>query len=83
MEALREDPSPIEALTVPAIIEHFEAVIDELDESPDHHGPLGRRADHPDPARPRLRGRGRGHRLRARRGHQGLPVSQIRAIFPS
>jgi len=25
VEALREDPSPIEALTIPAIIEHYEA----------------------------------------------------------
>jgi pimeloyl-ACP methyl ester carboxylesterase len=30
VEALREDPSPIEALTVPAIIEHYEGIIDEL-----------------------------------------------------
>ena len=34
VEALREDPSPIEALTVPAITDHFEAVMDELDRPP-------------------------------------------------
>src|SRR5215208_5591982 len=34
VEALREDPSPIEALTVPAIIEHYEGIIDGLDGSP-------------------------------------------------
>jgi pimeloyl-ACP methyl ester carboxylesterase len=34
VEALREDPSPIEALTVPAIIEHYQGVIDGLDGSP-------------------------------------------------
>ncbi|CAA9575914.1 MAG: hypothetical protein; putative Arylesterase-related, partial [uncultured Thermomicrobiales bacterium] len=39
----------------------------------DHHGPLLRRPDHPDPARPRLRRRGRGDRLGARRGRQGRP----------
>src|SRR5215212_5164113 len=34
VEALREDPSPIEALTVPAIVEHYEGIIDELDSPP-------------------------------------------------
>ena len=34
VEALREDPSPIEALTVPAIVEHLEGVIGELDRPP-------------------------------------------------
>ena len=34
VEALREDPSPIEALTVPTIIEHYESIIDELDVPP-------------------------------------------------
>jgi len=34
VEALNEDPSPIEALTVPAIIEHLEAVIRELESPP-------------------------------------------------
>ncbi len=34
VEALREDPSPIEALTVPAIVEHYEGIIDELDRPP-------------------------------------------------
>jgi Antibiotic biosynthesis monooxygenase len=29
VEALNEDPSPIEALTVPAIVEHYEGIIDE------------------------------------------------------
>jgi pimeloyl-ACP methyl ester carboxylesterase len=31
VEALREDPSPIEALTFPAIIEHIGGIIDEMD----------------------------------------------------
>jgi pimeloyl-ACP methyl ester carboxylesterase len=34
VEALREDPSPIEALTVPAIFEHYEGIMDELDSPP-------------------------------------------------
>jgi pimeloyl-ACP methyl ester carboxylesterase len=34
VEALNADPSPIEALTVPAIIEHLEAVIGALDAPP-------------------------------------------------
>jgi len=34
VEALNADPSPIESLTVPAIIEHLEAVVGELDSPP-------------------------------------------------
>ncbi len=34
VEALNRDPSPIEALTVPAVVEHLEAVIGELDSPP-------------------------------------------------
>src|SRR4028119_391358 len=34
VEALREDPSPIEALTVPAIIEHIGGIIDGLERPP-------------------------------------------------
>jgi pimeloyl-ACP methyl ester carboxylesterase len=34
VEALREDPSPIEALTFPAIVEHIGGIIDELDAPP-------------------------------------------------
>jgi pimeloyl-ACP methyl ester carboxylesterase len=34
VEALREDPSPIEALTVPETVAHFEGIIRELDQPP-------------------------------------------------
>ena len=34
VEALNEDPSPIEALTVPAIVEHLESVVAGLDAAP-------------------------------------------------
>ena len=34
VEALREDPSPIEALTVPAVVEHLEGIVSELDKPP-------------------------------------------------
>ena len=34
VEALNADPSPIEALTVPAVIEHLEAVVRDLDAPP-------------------------------------------------
>ena len=34
VEALREDPSPIEALTIPAIVEHYERIIGELERPP-------------------------------------------------
>jgi pimeloyl-ACP methyl ester carboxylesterase len=32
--ALREDPSPIEALTIPAIVEHIGGIIEELEHPP-------------------------------------------------
>jgi hypothetical protein len=31
VEALNEDPSPIEALTIPGVVEHYEGIIGELD----------------------------------------------------
>src|SRR5215207_11409690 len=65
VEALREDPSPIAALTVPAVVEHYEGIIGELESPPDHHGPLDGWPAHSDPARPRLRRRGCGDRLGA------------------
>src|SRR5262245_15049670 len=34
VEALREDPTPIEALTVPAVMEHLESVVSPLDSPP-------------------------------------------------
>jgi hypothetical protein len=32
VEALNEDPSPIEALTIPAVVEHLEGIVGELDD---------------------------------------------------
>src|SRR5215207_8794684 len=34
VEALNEDPSPIEALTIPAVVEHLENIVGELDNPP-------------------------------------------------
>jgi pimeloyl-ACP methyl ester carboxylesterase len=34
VEALNEDPSPIEALTVPAVVEHYEDIVRELESPP-------------------------------------------------
>ncbi|HVV69958.1 MAG TPA: alpha/beta hydrolase [Verrucomicrobiae bacterium] len=34
VEALNKDPSPIEALTVPAVVEHYEGIIRELEHPP-------------------------------------------------
>jgi len=34
VEALNEDLSPIEALTVPTVVEHYEGIIGELDRPP-------------------------------------------------
>ena len=43
VEALNADPTPIEALTVPAIVEHLEGVVGELDVAAHPDRPLGRR----------------------------------------
>ena len=34
VEALNEDPSPIEALTIPGVVEHLEGIVGELDNPP-------------------------------------------------
>ncbi|HYZ04685.1 MAG TPA: alpha/beta hydrolase, partial [Rubrobacter sp.] len=34
VESLNEDPSPIEALTIPAVVEHLEGIVGELDKPP-------------------------------------------------
>jgi len=34
VEALNEDPSPIEALTIPAVVEHLEGIVGDLDKPP-------------------------------------------------
>ena len=34
VEALNEDPSPIEALTIPAVVEHLEGIVGELEKPP-------------------------------------------------
>ena len=34
VEALNEDPSPIEALTIPAVVEHLENIVGELESPP-------------------------------------------------
>src|SRR5918994_2804921 len=34
VEALNEDPSPIEALTIPRVVEHLESIVGELENPP-------------------------------------------------
>ena len=34
VEALNEDPSPIEALTIPGVVEHLEGIVGELENPP-------------------------------------------------
>jgi hypothetical protein len=34
VEALNEDPSPIEAVTIPEVVEHLEGIVGELDRAP-------------------------------------------------
>ena len=48
VEALRADPTPIEQLQVPEIIDMLENMIGKLDRPPIDHGALGRRRVHPD-----------------------------------
>ena len=76
VEALNADPTPIEEVTVPAIVEHLEAVVrDSTAADPD--GSLGRRRVHPGAAGPRLRRGRRRDQLGADRGGAGVPPSQL------
>src|ERR671913_797812 len=34
VEALKEDPSPIEASTIPGVVEHLEGIVGQLDRAP-------------------------------------------------
>jgi pimeloyl-ACP methyl ester carboxylesterase len=82
VEALNEDPSPIEALTIPAVVEHLEGIVGELENPPIIMGHSGGGLftqillDH-----------GYGAASVAidsvpAEGIRVVPVSQIRAIFP-
>jgi len=82
VEALREDPSPIEALTVPALVEHLEGIVGELDKPPIlmGHSMGGLLVQI-------LLDRGHGAAGVAidsmpAEGIKVVPVSQIRALFP-
>jgi hypothetical protein len=70
VEALNADPTPIEQITVPQIVEHLEAVVGGLERPPIIMGHCARRRVHPDPARSRFRGRWGGDRFGADRGRQ-------------
>src|SRR5262249_7977705 len=54
-EVLNADPTPVERLTVPAVIAHLESVVGALDSPPDPYGALRGRHVCADPARSRLR----------------------------
>ncbi len=57
VEALNADPTPIEQLTVPAIMEHLESVVGGLDTPPIIMGHSAGGRLHAAAARPRPRGR--------------------------
>ena len=69
VEALNADPTPVERLTVPAVIAHLESIVAGARHPSDPRGPLGGRHVCADPARPRLRRCGSDVQLRADRGH--------------
>ncbi len=73
VESLNADPTPIAELTVPED-RRAPRVGREAARQPDHHGPLGRRRVHADPARQGLRRLRRRAELRADRGRQGRPA---------
>ena len=84
VEALNEDPTPIVDLDLKEVVARLEGVIGELDQPPIIIGPLRRRRDHADPARPRVRRRGRRAELgadrgraRSRRGRRSRSTSPI------
>jgi hypothetical protein len=68
VEALNADPTPIENLTVPAVIEHLESVVRELETPPILMGALRRWRLHPASHGSRLR---RGRRSDQFRSHGG------------
>ena len=74
VEALNADPTPIEAVTVPQIIDAPRGGRRRARAAADPDRPLGRRRVHPDPARPRPRRRRRRDQLGADRGRQGRPA---------
>jgi pimeloyl-ACP methyl ester carboxylesterase len=82
VEALNADPTPIEELTVPAVVEHLESVVSELDPAPDPDGPFGGWRLHPSADGSRLRRCGRHDQFGADEGVKRLPLSQIRSSFP-
>src|ERR687886_2921709 len=82
VEALNEDPSPIEALTVPAVVEHYEGIVGELETPPiimgHSFGGLLTQIllDHGYGAA------GGGIKSAPTEGVRGTPGAQIRSLFP-
>jgi hypothetical protein len=68
VEALNADPTPIENLTVPAVIDHLTDVDRRDRAAADPDRPLRRRSVHPAHAGSRLRRSGRGDQLSSHRG---------------
>ena len=84
VEALREDPTPIEQLEVPEIIDMLENMIGKLDRPPIIIGPLRGRRLHSDPARSWVRRGRRGDQLCPDRRRQGGTAfgNQVRLADP-
>ena len=71
VEALNADPTPIEQVKFPDIIDPLRGGHRRARAAPDHHRALRRRRDHAGPAGPRPGRRGRRSELRADRGRAG------------
>ncbi len=83
VEALNADTSPIAALTVPAVVEHLEAVVGDFESPPILIGHSAGGDLRATPPRPRVRRRGGGHQLRSdRKTVRVTPPSQIKSLFP-
>ena len=82
VEALNADPTPIENLTVPAVIDHLTEVIG-AGAATDPDGPLRRWGLHPAHAGPRLRRGRRRHGLGLTEGVPVVPLSQLKSTFPA
>ena len=81
VEALNADPTPIETVTIPVILEHLESVVRGLPAAPIIIGHCGRRV-HPAAAGPRPGCRRGRAQLGATEGVPVVPLSQVKSTFP-
>ena len=81
VEALKIKPTPMVEVTVPAVVEHLESVVSQIEPAPILMGHSASNDLHAAADRSRLRRRRRRDQLGADEGVKRLPLSQIRSSF--